>query len=155
MVLLRKCGDPDSGSVHDQSVAHVRCHVRIYLFQHCIWGSQLYAWADTSNRGGWYVKYLLKLQPAYSWWLRQPEVLLHGNTILGNRNTLHPEQFKVRSLRDRIIDRGISLSPKNPFFSLEYASGQVGGAVSSGIDGRLWLYADSLTIRSKRGSQGK
>ena len=94
--------------------------------QHCILGSQLYAWADTSNRGGWYVKYLLKLQPAYSWWLRQPEVLLHGNTILGNRNTLHPEQFKVRSLRDSIIDRGISYPPKTPFFPWNMQVGKWG-----------------------------
>src|SRR3989441_13124048 len=83
--------------------------------------SQLYAWPHTSlDRGR--CEDFFQLQPAYPQQLRQPEGHLHRNTLLGNRNTLHPRQFKVRRVRSSTIDpeelmtlwRYISTRDKNP-----------------------------------------
>lgn len=83
--------------------------MRRYLCQHFEWRSQLYPWLDTGPGGPPHVKSLHQLQPAHPEQLRQPEVHLHSNTLLGNGNSLLREQFKVRRIRSSILDaaRGI------------------------------------------------
>src|SRR5439155_5486797 len=83
--------------------ADFRHHLRSHLRQHC-WRSQLYAWLDTGNGSGQYVIVLLQLQPAYQRYLRGPESRFHGDTLLGNRNTLQLWQFKVRRVCGSVID---------------------------------------------------
>src|SRR5260370_18244919 len=88
--------------------------------QHYLWKRQPYAWPDTCNGGGRHVKLLVQLQPDHQQQLRGPEDIVHGNSLLDNRNTLHPKHFKVRRLRSSSIDIGGRNNPPNSPFFLKY-----------------------------------